>query len=328
MVISTEKTTGLLRAFVLNGDGGGVSASWAEVHTWTPEAGPLWVHLDAESPAAESWLRERSGLEGVACDALLAGETRPRCTPMGDGLLVILRGVNLNPGADPEDMVSLRLWVDSTRLVSLSRRRLMADSDLATELEKGRGPKSASDLLTALSGHLLERMAPTLDGLSDAVDTKEERAGSEPPSELQAGLAELRRQVIALRRHLAPQREAMSRLAEGTASVFDEEHRAVVQHLFEQVTRYVEELDELRDRTAVTHDLLSGRQSDSMYRQMLMLSLVAAIFLPLGLITGILGTNVGGIPGASNQWGFLAECVLLVLLAGLQLFIMRRMKLF
>jgi zinc transporter len=326
--MDSERRSDLLRAFLLSGEGGGAALGWEQVRQWTPQDGTLWVHLNTEDHTAEAWLRECSGLDGVACDALLAAETRPQSREIGDGLLVTLRGVNLNPGADPEDMVSLRLWVDSTRMVSLSRRRSMAVSDLAEKIGKGVGSKSSADLLTDLAGHLLERMAPTLDDLGDAVDAQEEKAVAESPSELQAELAGLRRQVIAIRRHLAPQREAMVELAQCTASHFDEQHYAVVQHLADHVSRYVEDLDELRDRTAVTHDLLAGRQADSMNRRMLMLSLVAAIFLPLGLITGLLGINVGGIPGAANEWAFLVVCVLLVLLAGLQLFVMRKMKWF
>ncbi|MFT5049825.1 MAG: zinc transporter [Chlamydiales bacterium] len=328
MTMPSEESIGLLRAFLLNGEGGGAALGWEQVREWTPQDGSLWVHLDTEDDTAEAWLRERSGLDGVVCDALLANETRPQSRTIGDGLLVILRGVNLNPGADPKDMVSLRLWGDSTRMVSLSRRRLMAVSELAEEVGKGVGPKNSADLLTVLAGHLLEHMAPALEDLGDAVDAQEEKAVTESPSELQADLAGLRRQVISLRRHLAPQREAMVQLAQCTASQFDEDHRAVLQHLADHVVRYVEDLDELRDRTAVTHDLLAGRQADSMNRRMLMLSLVAAIFLPLGLITGLLGINVGGIPGAANEWAFLVVCALIVLLAGLQLFIMRKMKWF
>jgi zinc transporter len=328
MPMASHETTGLLRAFLLNEEGGGAALSWDQVREWTSASGPMWVHLSTEDDAAEAWLRGGSGLDEVACNVLLADETRPQSRTMGDGLLVILRGVNLNPGADPEDMVSLRLWVDSTRMISLSRRRSMAVSDLAEEVGKGIGPRNSADLLTALAGHLLERMAPALEDLGDAVDAQEEKALTESPPELQVDLAALRRQVIALRRHLAPQREAMVQLAQCTASHFDEDHRAVVQHLADHVVRYVEDLDELRDRTAVTQDLLAGRQADSMNRQMLLLSLVAAIFLPLGLITGLLGINVGGIPGALNEWAFLVVCVLLALLASLQLFIMRKMKWF
>ena len=45
-------------------------------------------------------------------------------------------------------------------------------------------------------------------------------------------------------------------------------------------------------------------RSDQMNRRMLVLSIVAAVFLPLGLLTGLLGINVGGMPGAENAWAF------------------------
>ncbi len=324
----TEEIPGLFRAYLLNGEGEGTALSWEQVNEWTPQAGLLWVHLDVESSEVRDWLRERSGLTRAACSGLLAGETRPLSRPMNDGLLVILRGINHNPGADPEDMVSLRLWVDTTRVLSLSRRRVMAVSDLADEIEEGVGPLSSPEILTTLTGHLLDRLTPTLDELGDAVDLQEEKAFTEAPSELQGDLAELRRQVIALRRHLAPQREVMVQLVQCTHTRFDDKHSAVVQLLADELSRHVEDLDELRERSAVTHDLIAGRQSDLMNRQMLMLSLVTAIFLPLGLITGLLGINVKGVPGAENEWGFFWVCAILALLAGLLLAFMRKKKWF
>ncbi|MFT7679670.1 MAG: zinc transporter [Planctomycetota bacterium] len=74
-----------------------------------PQVDTLWVYLDAGSSFAEEWFREHSGLEEVAFDARLADVTRPRCTSIADGLRFILLGLNLSPGADPEDMGSLRL---------------------------------------------------------------------------------------------------------------------------------------------------------------------------------------------------------------------------
>ena len=47
------------------------------------------------------WLHDCSGLSEITAEALLQVETRPRCVPADDGLMVFLRGVNLNPGADP-----------------------------------------------------------------------------------------------------------------------------------------------------------------------------------------------------------------------------------
>ena len=323
-----EKAEGLLRAFLLDGEGGGEAVGWEEVRRETGRSSGQWVHLDTENPVAEKWLRQDSGLDELTCDALLADETRPQSRSLTGGLLVILRGVNLNPGADPEDLVALRLWVDSERMISLSRRRLMAVEDLAGDLERGKGAKSSPELFTAIAEHLFARLSPALASLDDAVDGQEESAVLGPPSELQSGLAVLRRQVIGLRRHLAPQREAMMKLAREAATPLGDDHRAVLQQLADQITRHVEDLDELRDRTAVTHDLLSGRQADLMNHRMLMLSLVASIFLPLGLITGLLGINVGGMPGAANEWAFWIVCALLMVLAVLQLFLMRKMKWF
>ena len=100
-----NETIGFLFAYCLDGKGGGESIDLEGVKNWTPDKGALWVHLDYSVPAAISWLKHESGIDPLMQDALLAGETRPRCLVFKDAMLVILRGVNLNQGADPEDMV-------------------------------------------------------------------------------------------------------------------------------------------------------------------------------------------------------------------------------
>jgi len=59
---------------------------------------------------------------------------------------------------------------------------------------------------------------------------------------------------------------------------------------------------------------------------MYVLSIITAIFLPLGLITGYLGINVGGIPGADWRWAFFMVGLVLLGIAGIQLWLLRRMK--
>lgn len=64
--------------------------------------------------------RRLSGAQATAsCGPTSTARTRPRVLPLAGGLLVNLRGVNLNPGADPEDMVSVRMWIDAERLISM-----------------------------------------------------------------------------------------------------------------------------------------------------------------------------------------------------------------
>ena len=324
--MDTGESSGLVRAFLLDGSGGGHDRSWAEVRRWTPEEGTLWIHLDADHAESQAWLRGEAGLGEVACDSLLAQGSRPRCTALEDGLLVVLRAVNLNANADPEDMVALRVWVDATRLITLSRKPLKAVGDLAGEIERGQGPSGSGAALAAISGNVLERMAPTLADLDDEVDGLEERAFQDTTADLQEQLADARRRVIALRRHLAPQRDAMARLGQAKVGFIDESLAATFHLLSEFVARHVEGLEHLKDRATVSYELLASRQADALNRRMLFLAIVTAVFLPLGLIAGMLGINVGGIPGASNEHAFAVVCGLMIVIGGLQVWVLKRLR--
>src|SRR5690606_40786017 len=107
---------GLVHAVLLDGQGGARTLDWAGVCQWEPSQGLLWVHLDYTVEASSVWLYEQQDVPALVCDALLAQETRPRVTLMHESLLVYLRGVNLNPAAEPEDMIAIRLWVTPGRV--------------------------------------------------------------------------------------------------------------------------------------------------------------------------------------------------------------------
>ena len=103
--------------------------------------------------------------------------------------------------------------------------------------------------------------------------------------------------------------------------------RSRVREASERVTRLGEELDAIRDRAQVIHDQVADRRAENMNRHMLILAIVAAVFLPLGLLTGLLGVNVGGIPGVENPWAFGLVCALLVLIGVGQIWFFKRIGL-
>ncbi len=203
---------GLVHAVLLDGGGGARALDWAEVPRRRPEDGLLWLHFDFRVQAARHWIMRDAGLDPLVATALLSEETRPRVATVGDGLLVALRGVNLNPGADPEDMVSIRLWLDGTRIVSTRMRVLMSVDDIMTALAAGRGPADSGSFLHQLPQGLTSRMGGVIDGIEEAIVDPEEKVMTHEPRGLREEIGALRRQVIVLRRYLAPQREAMARL--------------------------------------------------------------------------------------------------------------------
>lgn len=320
-----SESEGLIYACRLDGSGGGAPIGWSEIRSWTPAAGgPIWVHLDYSAPRARSWLLEESDLDPVVAEALLADETRPRVLPDGDGLLLILRGVNLNPGADPEDMVSIRLWIEQSRLISLRRHHLMAVEDLKEAIGRGLGPTNSSEFAVALCDRLLARMGGVLEELEDEVDALQDEVLHAESHQLRPKLAGARRRAIAMRRYLAPQREALSRLVSERVTWLEEVDRSRLREIADRTSRYVEDLDSARDRAAVTQEELNSRLSEGMNQKMYVMALVAAVFLPLGLLTGLLGINVGGIPGAENRLAFALVCGLLLGLGAAQVWFLHR----
>ncbi len=323
-----NKEDGLINAFVLDGEGGGEPVDWTGIRNWTPAAGALWVHLDFTVEGVQRWLQEESGLDSLIAEALIADETRPRCAAIANGLLISLRGVNSNPGADPEDMVSIRLFCTEQRVISTRRRRLLTIRDLVDTFEWREGPRTTGELISMLAERLIERMSGVITELDERADDLEEKIIEGAGQEVRSGILELRREIIKLRRYLAPQREALNRLALEKAAWLSEHDRLQVREASDKITRYVEDLDSARDRAGVAYEELTSRQAEQMNTRMYVLSLIAGLFLPLGFLTGLLGINVGGIPLADSPWGFLEVVTFLVVLVVLQVLIFRRKRWF
>ena len=317
---------GLIAAYILDGNGGGQKVGWKEIQHWTPTAGLLWVHLNFEAPEAQRWIREESQLEDVVGDALLAEESRPRVTAFDDGLLSAFRGVNLNPGADAEDMVSLRMWAEKNRIITTCRRKLLSVADLCSAIEKGKGPRTSGEFLEDVADRLMVRMGGVIDELEDKAAELEEAVLTEESHELRPKLAAIRRDAINLRRYMAPQREAIARLQSEKMSWLAEEDRVRLRETYDRLTRYIEDLDAARERAAVTQEELISRLSEQMDNRMYVLSIVAAIFLPLGFLTGLLGINVGGIPGSEYKAAFTIFCLFLVGLIIVQVIVFKKKK--
>lgn len=219
---------------------------------------------------------DSAGLSEFACDLLLEEATRPRLLDLGaESLLVFLRGVNLNPGAEPEDMVSLRVFADARRVISLRLRLLKAVADLLEDLEAGKGPKTASEVVYYLAHYLTDRVDTLISGIADQLDAVEELVeADERASPDQHQLRTLRRRSAGLRRYLAPQRDIYSQLARYKLSWFVEDDADYWNELNNRLTRNLEELELIRERISVLQEAESRRITERMNRTMYLLGII------------------------------------------------------
>lgn len=217
-------------------------------------------------------------------------------------------------------MVSIRIWVGQRRIVTLRVRDLLSISDLKSEIIRGTGPEKPGNFLVMLVNCLLNRASTVIEDIYDQVDELEDAIIVETNYFQREQLANIRRQAIALRRFLAPQRDALNRIYVERSAILNDDHRLCLREESDRLIRIVEYLDAARERASVAHESLISRIAEQTNARMYLLSIVAVIFLPLSFLTGLLGINVGGIPGANSAFGFVAAIIMLGIAIGLWFF--------
>lgn len=323
----TMKKPGLLHALLLDGVGSAKALTEQAVDDWDSSKGVLWLHFDYSSPLSVEWIRnENQHLDTVSQAFLLTEDTRPRVTAIKNALLLALRGVNLNPHSDPEDMIGVRLWANESLIITTIRRSLLSIADITVLLENGNGPCNSSEFIVELARQLISRMGPTIEDIEDLLANLEEQVLDTGDSAIRRQLFTIRRESIVLRRYLSPQREAMYRLYDEKISWFKDADRIHSREVTDHLLRYIENLDAIRERAMVIHEELVSKLSEQLNSRMYLLSLITTIFLPLGFLTGLFGINVGGIPGSESRFAFAIFVGLLGIIALVLLFLFRRKR--
>ena len=327
LTIQAGVEPGLRFAALLDGGGGCVDLDWAGVETWQTDQGFLWIHLEQDAPEAQRWVTERSGVDPLVAEALLAEDSRPRIDAFDDGLLLILRGINLAE-KDEVELVPIHLWIDANRLISLRERShaLNALRDIRLALKAGRGPRTPGRLLVQFAEKTARDMEPVLDDIDREVEELEEHCIRLGSAELRQTLAEVRRRAIHLRRYLGPQREALYRLRNEDTPILDERDRLRLRGTIDRVARHIEDLDAFRDRTLILHEDLTAQLSEKIAQTSNRLTGLAALLLPPGIVAGMLGANIGGIPGQNDPHAFIEMLAIVVVIVFVQWLVLRRMR--
>lgn len=318
---------GVFTAVLINPDGSHRHLAPDEAFTANAGEGVIWLHLDRRNEAVLTWLYAHSGIDEIDVEALLSEETRPRAyRPRHHAsLLVILRGVNNLPGSDPDDFISIRLWVEKNRVLSFSSRPLAPVADVAAMLGGEYSPVNSAEVLAAIATRMVVGMEPAIDSLRDELDGMEEALDAGQRINI-ARLMHVRRRGAALRRFLGPQKDVFLTIdglhLPWLGITAEEEWREATNTLY----RYIEELDGLREGVQILQDGLNQRIAARANRTFFAVSVVAAFFVPLTFTTGLMGMNVGGIPGSQSSYGFVGVIAFLISWSLIQYLVFRRLR--
>ncbi|MGE6760508.1 CorA family divalent cation transporter [Corallococcus interemptor] len=314
-------------ALLLDGRGGARSLTVEETRSWRASDGMLWVHLPPDLPDLPRVLEAVFRLPPRVREPLLADTGRVRIEVLNEDELVLLL---LHPDLAPTDAASarqLRAWMTADRCVTVAPSGQHAIVAVREQLAHGRGPRG-TDLFgafatTALSAAALRitELDDTLSGLETRFEERREDSVDVPQE-----LRRLRRSLVEQRRFVSLVRDAILRVSLLTVE-WVRAQELELRQMAERASSVLKEMDAVVERARILHEDVKARLDARSQRILYMLTIISGVFLPLSFITGLLGVNLGGIPGAQWRGSFLLLVLVLIALAAAEWRALRRREL-
>lgn len=252
------------------------------------------------------YLMDSVGLSDLVVDALIEEDTRSRVRIYEDGIMVLLRTMSVNCGemSAPEDMVSIRVWIDQNRVITTREADVDPIQALVNRIADGNGPMSTGEFLSDLIEEHLNEINPYIEQLEDDVNNIDTMVTQHEVESVCSNMAQTQRRISGFLRHLRPQKPVLEKLSASDHSILGGRNSDQLDDSLNQLLRYLETLENLRERVDILNDQITRIQDRQLNRSSYAFAVAATIFLPLTFVTGLFGTNLMGIPLSELNQGF------------------------
>ena len=151
---------------------------------------------------------------------------------------------------------------------------------------------------------LVDRYFVMLDSLSEMAEDLEEAALTHPTPALLAEINRVKHEALILRRAVWPLREILNTLARADNGFFSADTRLYLRDIYDHTVHVLESLESVRDLLADLLDIYLSSVSNRLNQEVRALTVVAIIFMPTTLISGVFGMNFHVMPLLENPVGF------------------------
>jgi zinc transporter len=282
-----------------------IEAGDAEAWMKAPTPGEfIWLHFNLANAASERWLRAHATLADEFYEALHQGSRSTRLELADDALIAVVNDVLHNFSVDSADISTLWAHVTPEVVISARRKPLESIERLRQAVLQGAPIRSSVELLV----HLLRDQADVLVNIvRDAVsrvDLIEDQLLAGRMGHKREDLGALRRVLVRLQRLLAPEPAALFRLLQRPPGWVTLDDRQDLRQSTEDFSVVLNDLASLQERIKLLQEEIAARVNEDNNRSLFLLTIVTVMALPINLVAGLLGMNVGGVPLAEKENGF------------------------
>jgi len=264
----------------------------------------FWLHLSLANAASEHWMKQNLRLPAAFFDSLRTEESSTRLELDDDMLVAVVHDVLFETSFETSAVGSSCVCIGPNLLLSARLRPLRSMDKLREAVRAGHVFHSTVELLA----HLLREQANVLSEIlrrsTAHVDQIEDRLLANRSSATRAELGALRRSLVRLQRLLAPEPAAFFRLLNRPLHWINQDDLQELQHAAEEFSASLNDSISLVERLKLIQEELAALNNESTNRTLFVLTLVTVVALPINLVSGLFGMNVGGVPFNGNENGF------------------------
>ena len=268
----------------------------------------IWLHLNLSNSQIQRWLENTPLIPERVVEMIQEGvnlSRLERIEKLDDCLLMVMNDFQQEFGEESGDSSLGTLWaiVRPKLMVSLRNNPLRTTDKLRYDLRSGQlNPASVIELFHELLDLRAEQLRTLLVHLSEDMDDLEEKLlkGREFPEH--ENLGRIRIQCSRLRRHFSPELIALHRLLKRLPYWFSEEDKHRLNDDLDLLSYLVQEISSLYDRAKVLQDEQAAHVAEFNAKNLQVLSVMTVIFLPMTLITGVMGMNMEDLPGLKGSF--------------------------
>jgi magnesium transporter len=282
----------------------------------SPPVGASWSWIDVERPddATLDALGERYGLHALALEDVRHRQIRPKIDFYGDWVFLAWLSPQ-RPKGDGVATEEVDAFISRNTLITLHDKPCAGIRAVASD--EARAMSQGPDwLLHAIIDRLVDDTLPLIDEIGEKLESIEDAMLDNPRQDDLRALHRVRRQLVRLHRITAPERDMLRGLSRESTIVSQDAYH-YFQDVGDHVARAIDAIETYQDVGASVMDVYLSAQSNRMNEIMKQLTVVATIFMPLTLISGIYGMNLvnGMWPPPLAPWSFAVTVVSLVVIA-------------
>lgn len=269
-----------------------------------PEPSFLWLHFSLSHAATLRWLDRHAGLSPTFYDAL-RDELRSTRIERDEGALVaVLNDVNFHFDFEASDISTLWISLDSRVVVTARQSPLRSIDQLRRAIKTGEPIRSTVELLERLLRAQADVLVDIVRSVTRQVDRVEDELLADRLDLKRARLGTLRRLLVRLQRLLAPEPASLFRLLQHPPPWMAELDAQQLREATEEFSVVLRDMASLQERIKLLQEEVAAIVNERNSRSLFVLTIVTVLALPINILAGLFGMNVGGVPLAQNEHGF------------------------